>query len=148
MQLLIRTKLVGIFLMGLTAYADDVPIEVQSINGPPVMVAPSEIKKAYIVISQRKSKNADRIVTNEDGSVAINRPYFEYNGKLLRIDASYTDPQGVCKRFGFVSQAGMEYQTIEADTTVVQLNSEGKLRDLIPPSEGSHRTVLETVACQ
>ena len=135
-------------LIALNAFGDDSPVEVQPVSGSTVMVSPSEIKRAYLELVQRKSKNADSVVANEDGSVAITRPTFSYNGKLLRVDANFTSAQGVCKRFGFGTTVGNEPQRVDADATVAILSKDGKLSDLIPAYPGMQRSVLETVACQ
>lgn len=132
------------------ASADDTPIEVQSTSGASVLVSPSEIKKAYLQLAQRKSKNADSIAVNEDGSFTINRPYFNYNGKLRRIDYGSISALGVCRRFGFQNRIGYEPQKVSSNETIVYLNDDGNLSDILPgdDSNATAPSVLETVACR
>ena len=140
--------------MGITVFAtslaiaDDTPLEVLAMNGAPVMVSPSEVKRAYLSLVERKSTHAEKIATNEDGSVAINRPTFEYNGRPLRISWNISNAIGVCKRFGFDTSVGNEYERITNDDTTASLSEDGRLRDLTPSEGNSHRTVLQTVACR
>lgn len=109
------------------------PLKVSTIDGDVVLVDKDEITRAWNEARSGYSNNYESILLNDDGSVTIIMPRFQYGGKNYPVISSengiWGKATGVCKLFGF---SEFHYSEVGYDHGYIAfINSEGHLSNTI-----------------
>jgi len=134
----------------------EAPVTVTTLTGGQVQITPEEARRAYVEsLKITNLTHAKKFVTNDDGSVTISQPWFEFNGQPLPYWGGRSDPNtdllaknqiGICRHYGFGSYIEST-PTIAAtsDDLMTILDENGKLVETIAHSNDED---IDTITCR